>query len=189
MSFWEYFKSLGFTPILEPGPLAMIAEGGADELEGQRVTMLILRDQFFAEKCDDEMLVRFATARGIFRMREEPEEYYRQRIRFAYAWWSKGGRESAMQETMVQSFGFTACSVFNMRGLDPARWAEFRLDISGVTGDLTVSIEQIVWAANEVKPARSKLAGLKLFLDTAGPVPVIGAACTYGETIIIESGV
>ncbi|MDD5107548.1 MAG: hypothetical protein PHC49_18290 [Desulfuromonadaceae bacterium] len=180
--FWDYFlRALRLPFIQRPGPLAMLAEGGADSLDAARTDMLGLRDQFFPSRCDDAFLYRFAAARGIVRHPLEPAEHWAERIRFAYAWWVSGGRESAMAEALTAGFGFTKADVFNMRIEDPARWASFKVWLlcESITVP-SVSAASVIWAINEVKPARSKLATLGF--ATPGTMH-IAAASAIGITV------
>lgn len=180
---WDYFRETLRLPFIQkPGPLAMLSAGGADRLDIVRDEILAVRDQFFAPRCEDVYLVRFAASRGIARSPEEPEEHWRERVRFAYHWWARGGRESAMAEALMVGFGFVRAVVINMRAEDPARWASFRVMLtSGSTDDVpAVSVASIVWAINESKPARSKLAALQ-FATASGLY--IGAGSVTGITV------
>ena len=187
--FFDYFRRTLRLPFISAsGPLALLAEGGADCLDTVREIILILRDQFLPARCEDVLLVRFAAVRGIRRAAFEPEEYWLSRVRFAYAWYIRGGRASALEEALCAGFGFISAKVVNLRDEDPARWASFRIVLDGAFGDLLSRFDQLEWAINEVKPARSKLAGMTLQLTSRGDVPVMGGACCYGKTITLLSG-
>lgn len=160
--FWDYFtKTLRLPFIQAAGPLALLADGGAASLDAARDIVVALRDQFFPSRCDAEFLIQFARSRGIVRNPLEPEEHWLERVRFTYHWWSRGGRASAMKEGLMLGFGFTAARVINMRDEDPAKWAQFRIELDGVSGDVLSRVDQIRWAIDEVKPARSKLFALR----------------------------
>lgn len=166
--FWTYFRDTLRLPFVRgQGPLAMLAEGGADALDDARDVISLLRDQFVPFRCEAIYLARFARSRGIVRSPLEPEEHWLARVRFAYHWWSRGGRASAMAEGLRLGFGFSAVRVINMRAEDPAKWAQFRCELDGVTGDVLSRVDQVRWAINEVKPARSKLFALRF---AAAPV-------------------
>jgi hypothetical protein len=162
--FWDYFRrTLRLPFIQQPGPLAMLADGGADSLDAARDDMLTLRDQFLPARCEDAFLYRFAAARGIVRHPLEPDEHWKERIRCAYVWWVAGGRVSAMGEALTAGFGFAGANVVNLRLEDPARWASFRVLLTTAAASApAVGIESIAWAINEVKPGRSKLVALTI---------------------------
>ena len=184
--FWGYFRDtlrLPFTA--KPGPLAMLAEGGADSLDPARDVILSLRDQFFPARCEDAFLLRFARSRGIVRAPLEPEEHWQARVRFAYRWWARGGRQSAMAEGLVLGFGFDTARVISLLAEDPARWASFRVEMTGGAGDILLRLDQIKWAINEVKPARSLLDGLRFYAPTQRLERHSGIAAQTGSRTII----
>lgn len=161
--FWSYFRDTLRLPFIQTRDvLAMLAEGGASALDAARDVVLLLRDQFFPSRCEDLYLTRFARSRGIVRAPLEPQDHWLARVRFAYHWWSRGGRASAMKEGLLLGFGFSDARIINMRQEDPARWASFRVELAGVHGEVLNHIDAVRWAINEVKPARSKLSGLRL---------------------------
>ncbi len=163
--YWDYFKErLRLGLICRPGPLALLAEGGAVVLDATREQIISLRDQFHPETCDAEHLVNFARSRGIVQAPLESTEYYHARIKAAYHWWVRGGRASTMAAVMVNAFGAESASVVSLRGEDPARWAEFRLLIRGRAG-LVARLDQLIWVANDIKPARSKLANVEITIE------------------------
>lgn len=184
--FWDYFrKTLRWPQILVPGALAMLAEGGAACLDATRDVILQLRDQAFPSRCETVNLDRFAASRGIVRSPLEPDDHWYGRIRFAYLWWVRGGRESAMQESMRFGFGFTSCEVINLRAEDPLRWASFRLVLEGVQGDIMTSLDAVTWAVNEVKPARSKLDSMQLYAVAEPSSLQRGIATIGGHATVI----
>jgi len=188
--FWKYFKdTLRFLLIWKPGPLAQMVKGGALALDQAREDELWLRDQFSPERCEDEFLEQFAKSRGITRAPQEPEDYYKNRIRLAYIWYILGGRDEGVEKAMINYFGFTRVEITNLREEDPARWAEFRVLLDGVAGDILEKLDQVEWAINEVKPARSLLAGLTLYLTFENSVARLGAAIMGGpDTTIFPWG-
>lgn len=170
--FWDYFRNtLRFPPILRPGPLAMLAEGAALGLDAARNVILQLRDQFLPEKCEDVYLARYARSRGIVRAPLEPEGHYQARIRLAYLWWRRGGRASAMKQVLVSYFGFARVDIINLRTEDPDRWAEFRVVCELVGEQPIFTLDQVVWAINEIKPAGKKLAEVLFVASAIGDVP------------------
>jgi len=181
---WTYFRdSLRVSFLAKPGPLSMLAEGGALCLDTVRDTILQLRDQFLPARCEDVYLERFAASRGIVRAPLEPVEHWQARIRFAYHWWARGGRGSALSEALRLGFGFTSAAVIDLRPEDPLRWASFRVVIEGGAGDILLRVAQVRWAINEVKPARSKLAELKFYapaerVERCAGIAVLGGCVT-----------
>lgn len=182
--FWDYFKKeLRFPFLLKGGALAMLAEGGGIVLDAARDVVLQLRDQFFPSRCEQAYLTNYARSRGIVRNPLEPEEHWLARVRFAYNWWVRGGRASAMAEALRIGFDFADVMVINhgaegslideTSGLmlidettgaalnyerNSLRWAEFSVIIYFKGNESIYTMDQIIWAINEVKPARSKLA-------------------------------
>lgn len=184
--FWTYFKETLRLPFLAAtGPLAMLAEGASQCLDTVRDVALQLRDQLLPARCEDVNLERFAASRGIVRGPMEPEEHWQVRVRLAYHWWARGGRESAMTEALTLGFGFDSAKVINMRTEDLLRWASFRVFLEGGAGDILLRLDQIRWAVNEVKPARSKLEQLLFYAPTQRVERFTGiAAMTGGVTIL-----
>lgn len=181
--FWDYFrKELRFPPIARPGVLAMLVEGAAAALDAAREVVLQLRYQFFPFSCEEVYLVRFARSRGIVRNPLEPDEHWLARVRFAYHWWARGGRASAMAEALRIGFSFADVVVVNLGATGALydettgamlfdettdapldfeagpRWAEFMVIVYLAGNEQLWTMDQVVWAINEVKPARSKLA-------------------------------
>jgi P2-related tail formation protein len=184
--FGDYFKKTLRWPLLaSPGPLSMLVDGGASVLDIARDHIMWLRNQFAPALCEDEFLIHFARSRGVRRAPLETEEHYQARVRAAYLWWSRGGRASSLEQTLVRYFGFASVTVESLRDEDPDRWAEFRvvLDVQG--SDLTMGFEHSEWAINEIKPARSKLAGINIRREQASPL-YLAAALHGSERISIE---
>lgn len=184
--FWDYFKrTLGLPFIQAPGPLALLAEGGATTLDDARGVIVQLREQFLAEKCEAAFLVNYARSRGIVRGPQEPEAYFIQRVRFAYLWWSRGGRAGAMAAMLVSYFGVESVEVISLRAEDPLRWAEFRVVAYLVGETAWFTVDQFEWAINEMKRAGAKLAGIDFVYSVAGDVPVYSAGVTSAEIITV----
>lgn len=185
--FWDYFKKeLRLQSIAETGPIAMVTEGASVCLDVVRDIMNVLREQFLPELCEDAHLICFARSRGIVRNPLEPEAHWLMRVRFAYNWWSRGGRASTMEQALLIGFDFGAVSVVNMN--KPFRlydegtmellddevttnnileggseyWAEFMVIVKLKGNAISYTREQIIWAINEIKPARSRLSALVL---------------------------
>lgn len=180
---WTYFKEVLRLPfILRQGPLAMLLHGAAVALDAARDAIIQLRDQFVPGRCETVYLTRFARSRGIVRNPVEPDDHWEMRIRLAYLWWARGGRPSAMAETLKKGFLFSAVKIVNLgsetalydettsallfdedsgkfinNDHDDLRWAEFMVIIYLSGNETTYTMEQIIWAINEIKPGRSKL--------------------------------
>jgi len=184
--FWSYFRdTLRLPYILKRGALAMLAEGGSTGLDGVRGIIVTLRDQFLAERCEEAVLANFARSRGIIRAPLEPEASWRGRVRFAYLWWQRGGRAGGMEQVLIDYFGFAAVDVANMRAEDPARWAEFTVTCSMIGEEAPFTPEQVTWLINEMKPARSKLAGLTFEATVLSDIPCWSGALWSAETIMV----
>ncbi len=180
------FNTLRLSFLHKPGPLAMLPDGASGCLDSVRVVIESLRIQFLPPLCETIYLIRFAKSRGIVRNPLEPEPHWLERVRFAYLWWSRGGRASAMAEALQVGFGFGTVEIVNMTttfqlvdendrtpivdettATDIAdgnsdRWAEFTVVAHLKGNEIRYTREQIVWAINEIKPARSRLASLIL---------------------------
>ncbi|OQY20069.1 MAG: hypothetical protein B6I36_02170 [Desulfobacteraceae bacterium 4572_35.1] len=184
--FGEYFKkTLRWLPSASLGPLAVLTEGIALALDSAREHVLWLRDQFLPALCDDESLEHFARSRGITRASMEIEEHYLGRLRSAYLWWARGGRSSSIELALTRYFGFESATVVSLRDEDPDRWAEFRVELDVLGGDLTMGFKQAEWAINENKPARSRLAGIKIKCEQASPV-YLAATIQSSEHVSVQ---
>uniref|UniRef100_C6E6P4 Phage tail protein n=1 Tax=Geobacter sp. (strain M21) TaxID=443144 RepID=C6E6P4_GEOSM len=183
---WTYFRDTLRAPFLaKAGPLAALVQGAAACLDTVRDVISTLRDQFLPARCEDVYLERFAASRGIVRAPLEPVEYWQARVRFAYHWWARGGRASAMTEGLTIGFGFDSAKVVNLRAEDPLRWASFRVVMEGGDGDILLRLNQIRWAINEVKPARSKLEQMKFYAPTQRVERTTGIAAMCGVVTTI----
>lgn len=184
--FGNYFRdTLRFPAILNGGALAMLAEGAALLLDTVQTVILQLRDQFFPARCEETYLTNFARSRGIVRAPLEPQESYYGRIKFAYLWWKRGGRASGMRLMLIDFFAFPEVEIINLRDSDPARWAEFTVRISVIGVSLIFTEAQILWAINEIKPARSKLAAIEYIYSVEGDVPAYSFGMTSAEIITV----
>jgi len=156
--FTDYFReTLRFRPVLAGGPLAILAYGAALLLDAVREVMLVLRDQFFAERCEINRLSKFAKARGITRHPLETTEGFQSRVRLAYLWHKRGGRPEGMSHILNDYFGFGGVVVESLRSEDPTRWAEFRVMVLSLGTAESFDEEAVRWVINEIKPARSKI--------------------------------
>lgn len=190
--FWEYFRTtLRFIPILRPGPLAALAEGGAAALDNGRETALWLRDQAFPERCDLELLDTFAAGRGINRFEFELDAQFYGRVRAAYAWHIMGGRPEGVRLALVAAMGTANVTLEALRETDPERWAEHRIRITGISGGALNNLPTVEATFNEVKQAGAKLAGIdiEITLPTATRYHGVGGVSTGEVTAIYPFGV
>lgn len=182
--FWAYFRDTLRLPfILVGGPLALMAEGASICLDTVRSVIISLRDQFFSDRCDDVFLANYAQSRGIVRAPQEPEEHWLYRVRFAYYWWSRGGRAAGMRASLINYFGFADVRIINLRDEDPTRWAEFRVEADIIGASPLFTQDQVEWAINEIKPARSKLAEILFVESVIGNVPSYSFGTVSAEIV------
>lgn len=165
--------------IWKPGPLAQMAEGGAESLDQTRKDELWLRDQFVDSKCGPEQLEKFALARGLKRLPSESAEVWQARVVNAWFFWKLGGTLPGMRGLLA-----AYCDDAQITESGDG-WAEFRVSINLSVGlpDATHLIDII----NEIKPARSRLASLAL--ASRGEVGALGlamAAVTGAQSNIRE---
>ncbi|PKN67196.1 MAG: hypothetical protein CVU57_04385 [Deltaproteobacteria bacterium HGW-Deltaproteobacteria-15] len=187
--FWAYFRDKLRWPLIHrPGALSALVEGAAGLLDAAREDVLWLRDQFFAEQCEEVFLSKFAKSRGIGRAPLETDKNYLWRVRFAYLWWIGAGRPDHMIDVLAKFFGFGGGWISNLREEDPERWAEFRVHIDVIGDTLHFTEQQVVWAINEMKPARSKLAEIVYYYSIRGDVPVFATFIQSGEIIEVYPG-
>ncbi len=166
--FNTYFKNgLKWIPIHRPGPVAALVEGASMLLDTAREEILWLRDQFLPDRCDVRYMDRFAASRGITRFDYETEQQYYDRVRTAYDWHLQGGRDGSLRWILRDGCGLAEddIEIVNLRDEDPARWAEFDVRLQNIQGDALVGLPAVNWAIAEVKPARSKFAGLRMHID------------------------
>jgi hypothetical protein len=161
--FWRYFRdTLGWPLVRVPGALAAIVAGAASLLDQVREDMLWLRRQFNPATCEEQYLDHYAQARGIRHHRLESADRFRARVVNAYTWQLQGGRVAGLF-AILSHYGYAVVRIVNLRDEDPARWAEFRVvtdpPAEGFGAD---DYELLAWVINEQKPARSKLAGIRL---------------------------
>lgn len=183
--YWRYFRdTLRWPLLLAPGPLAALVEGAASALDAARQLILDLRDQFYPARCEVELLPQHAKSRGIVRFVVEPEAVYQERVRNAWLWWRKAGRAAALEDLLKSLYGFASVTVINLRAADPARWAEFTVEIISADPEPLdeVNLTRLI---NEFKPARSKLAGI---IRTGPQLLVRSGTLRSGKMIAIPGG-
>lgn len=161
--FWRYFKEALAWPLIRiPGALAVVVEGAAGSLDQVREDILWLRRQFNPVTCEEQYLEHYARARGIRRHRLESPDQFRARVVNAYTWQLQGGRTAGLLHILAH-YGYVVAGIVSLRNEDPARWAEFRVVTDPpATGFLAEDYELLSWVINEQKPARSKLASIRI---------------------------
>lgn len=158
--FWPYFRDvLRWSLIFHPGPLAALVEGIARVFDDVRKDILWLRDQLNPATCEVDGVDKLASGRGIERHPLEAAAQFRNRAVAAYAWHRQAGKVRGMSR-ILEHYGYPGCSIRNMRDNDPERWAEFMPVVPVGSGLEALDYALVTWAAQETKPARSKLAGL-----------------------------
>jgi hypothetical protein len=165
--FFNYFKTkLNWLFIQTSGPLSAIVQGGAVVLDNTRDSILWLRRQFSPETCEEIYLASHGNARGIFQRPGESMEQFRVRVSKAYAWQLLGGKKTGLPRILAH-YGYNDASLVDLKQEDPERWAEFRVELPlpndvTITGDDIGNIDDVV---NDQKPARSKLAALRIIRE------------------------
>ena len=162
--FFDYFKkTLNWLLIQKPGAIAAIVHGGAMALDTVRDKILWVRLQASPETCEDEYVAAHGAARGVFQRQGESLEKYRARVVRAYVWHLLGGKKTGLPK-MLEHYGYALTSIYNLRDEDPERWAEFKINLP-LPENIVINeadIKNIDELVNDQKPARSKLAAIKV---------------------------
>ena len=177
--FGEYFfKTLRWPLSHRPGPLAVLVEGLARSLDEVRGDIIWLRNQFNPMTCGQDRIPAHAASRGLTRHATESDNRYRDRCIRAFAWQRLGGGQLGMPR-ILEHFGFSGTTMHNVREDDPDRWAEFmpRVPVPD-SGMQAEDVSLIGWVANETKPARSVLAGIRAASTINGSVGAGGITYT-----------
>ncbi|MCP4162605.1 MAG: hypothetical protein GY760_21265 [Deltaproteobacteria bacterium] len=167
--FWDFFKSLKWILISTAGPVSALVKGGASVLDSVIDDIKWLRDQFSPETCEDISLSKHGRARGIIQRDNETIESYRIRVCNGFAWQLRGGRKSNLP-VCLDDHGYPDCTVINLRDEDSERWAEFRIELPPFNETKIMKAEDYIGIAevcNDQKPARSKLASVRIQEDTS----------------------
>lgn len=177
--FWSYFKdSLHWALIQTSGPLAVLAEGLARYMDDVREDIFWLRDQYHPATCDESLVPYHGESRGITKYPGESADQYRTRVVKAFVWQKIGSKAKGLP-IILEHHGYSGCEVANMRKEDTDRWAEFKVQVKAREEGLNVDDYRLVtWAANEAKPASSKLAGLDVVSEVGGTVQAGGVTIT-----------
>ncbi|MGE4297518.1 MAG: phage tail protein [Desulfovibrionaceae bacterium] len=176
MGFWQYFRdTLAWPLIRRVGLLAALAEGGAGALDDVRDSEVWLRKQFHPGLAEAEHVATFARARGITRHRLETDDQFRSRVVRAYAWQLLGGKQAGLPQ-ILEHYGYAVERIVNLRDEDPERWADFRVELEAERLQAD-DYELLGWILNDQKPARSKLADIRLAAATVDAEPMaVGTA-------------
>lgn len=104
--FFDYFrKTLRFPLIWKAGPLSALVQGAALALDKAREDILASRVQAMPETCDADRLDLIGAGRGVRQWPQEPDDFYRERIRAAYEFFMLGGRRSGLEEIIRRAGG------------------------------------------------------------------------------------
>lgn len=172
MIFWKYFKnSCHWIFIQAPGPIAAITQGGSLILDNAREAILWLRNQFNPATCDANFIPEHARSRNIKKLPGESEKQFKARCINALLWYRRAGKRPGMIANLGV-IGFSDTEIINLRHEDPERWAEFRLELPlpetvTITADDISNIDDVV---NDQKPARSKLAAVRIIRERTNDI-------------------
>lgn len=157
--FWRYFHDrLNWLAIFRPGPVSALAKGLALYMDGVREDILWLRRQWSPATADDALIAAYGASRGIIRQRFDTDQTYRRRVVQAFAWHRLGGKWRGLESIYAQN-DFSAQV---LPSDDPALWAHFRVELDVNAVDFPPDAAELSWwLANEYKPARSKLEGIR----------------------------
>lgn len=157
--FWRYFHDrLNWLAIFRPGPVSALAKGLALYMDGVREDILWLRRQWSPATADDALIAAYGASRGIIRQRFDTDQTYRRRVVQAFAWHRLGGKWRGLESIYAQN-DFSAQV---LPSDDPALWAHFRVELDVNAVDFPPDAAELTWwLANEYKPARSKLEGIR----------------------------
>ncbi|MGE4319616.1 MAG: phage tail protein [Deferribacterales bacterium] len=185
--FYQYFSQTLRFPFLRAGSAFLsLVKGIAVVLDEMLEKLNWVRDQFVPSKCETQYLRHFADSRSIKRYSFETDEQYRGRICAAYVFFAQAGKDAGVQ-AIFALYGLPA-TIESLRDTDEERWAEFYLIFADVTGEVISSTDEYIQIMNDVKPARSKLAGVKYNLETDGTLNVMSGLQT-SSMVIVQPGV
>lgn len=190
MTFWEYFKNtLGWPLIQKAGPLAALMQGAARYMDDVKADILWVRRQWLPKYCEPSFLAGHGASRGVTRHRLETEAQYRSRVHRALAWQLLGGKQEGMPR-ILEFYGYRPTGITNLRDEDEERWAEFRPELAPFEGRgfTAEDWELLNWLVNDVKPARSKLAAIRVNSEETGDI-VVGLLLVQGEQMTVLSRV
>jgi len=164
-----FFQTLRWSLAHRPGPLAVLVEGLARSLDQVRTDIIHLRNQFNPETCEMDLTPAHAESRGLTRHKMETDAQYARRCLRAYAWHRLGGGQLGMPRIFA-ALGYPGVTMHNLRRDDPDRWAEFLACVPVGSGLTAADYHLLNQMANETKPARSLLAGIRATSGVPGGV-------------------
>lgn len=144
----EYISLRNFIPILKKGPLRAIVKGGEKNLEKAVSEIDFLRDQFFPQSAEPELIKEFGRSRGIVQWPVETMEEYEIRVFMAYTFWKKGENPAGLKE-IINAFGYKDTKINEHHDYS------FSLELK--LGESIPQTGFLLKLLNEVKPARSIL--------------------------------
>ncbi|MFI3271950.1 MAG: phage tail protein [Pseudomonadota bacterium] len=182
---WKYFSKILRLPWLyHKGPLQGIAQGLAHIMDQSQRDIVYLREQFFPQLCEKDMVALHGTSRGLVRHQTESDDAFRARVAHAYAWHMLGGKVEGLSQILA-FYGFPTKSIHSLKDFTPSRWAEFEVQLSNsvLQNNLSMgseSLDFLVWLIQEYKPARSVLARVYTTEYDMRPI-VVGNGPILGE--------
>lgn len=142
-----------------------------------------LREQSMVITAEGKGLDKHGKDRLLPRYGGESDEAYRLRLLNAFSIHSQVGSEPSMAEAFNR-LGFSEAQIIEMKQVDPARWAEFRVEVKiPESGFSEVDRTSFLNTIRKMKPAHTKLASLDL---VATPTDINGAGedtATWAETV------
>jgi hypothetical protein len=212
--FSKYLSGLNF-PLSSRGLLKGLVAGGGDAMDGARESILWLLDQFLPQTCDDGHLRFFADSRGVRRLPNESFDRYRSRVVHAWRRGTVGSVEDTIaaagyQCEVIEAGAIVAAwtdagggfldgvgtldggSDLSAPGMHfnwvPVHWAEYMLDLDISAGMFTKEEQRVIMDVSQlVAPARSRLLGLRFFMDFSWYLRIrtismaIAVACVYDK--------
>jgi len=182
--FWAYFKRLNYLLISQPGVLQGLVRGASGLLDAVREDIVCVQEQFLPNQT--EQLNEMARSRGLFQFPGESERSYRYRLVNAYQWWKLTQSESGLAQILMDYSGLSNLRFENLD--DPLRWAEFTIDADICGGFDRNQWNTLVSAIDELKPARSKIAGINLNSTTEPILVDVAFAVVSGIDCFLTTG-
>ncbi len=172
---YDWFHDTLRWPLLRlgQGALTLLAEAGASVMDESPERIDWLRDQFTPKTCINDHLLGHGESRGILQLASEDANQFRTRIVAAWEWHMLSGKQLGMP-IVLQYYGFPLTTIENERINDPTRWAEFWAETA--ERGLRDQAEWLlwIWHINDIKPARSRLRGLRFYYESHETIYVGG---------------
>ena len=155
---WKYFReTLRFPLIWRPGPLSVVAEGGADALDRARDGLRWLLDQYIPELCDDDFVETHAVSRAVRRWYGGSSPSLRQLAADSYMIYRLGGRPAGL-ERVLGWMGIDAVIVEAHNQSPPLPPFFFDVVLEHYPGDY---LDDLMRAVMAFKPARSWISSIR----------------------------